>query len=101
MKVSVGVVRLLCMDNTLHNAEKVFCVYCRYVSSHKLVTFVTKGAKAFCMTGFNNCKKALEKFHTHDTSASHQEAMLKCHSLLNPLVVVQLSSQAAQAQDVC
>ena len=72
----------------------------RYASRHKLVTLATKGAEAFFVTGFNNYKKMLEKFHTHDTFASHQEAMMKCHSVQTPSVVVQLSSQAGQAQDV-
>ena len=78
----------------------MFCVYSRHASGHNLVTFTTKGVEVFCVTGFDNYKKALEKFHTHDTSASHQEAIMKCHSLRNPSVVVRLSSQAAQAQDV-
>ena len=93
-------VRSVYVYNTLHYVVKVFCVYCRYASRHKLVTFATKGAEAFCVKRFDNYKKTLENFHIHDTTALHQEATMKFHSLHNPSVVVQVSNQAAEAQDV-
>ncbi len=50
------------------------------------------------VSGFDNYKKALEKFKIHDSSDSHQEAKLKWNSLKYPSVKEQLSSKMAQIQ---
>ena len=79
--------------------KKVFCVYCRYAYKHKLFTFCKKGDEAFSMKGFDNYKKAVEKFRIHENSDSHLEARLKCKSLNNPSIREQLSSQGAKVQE--
>jgi len=79
--------------------KKVFCVYCRYVCKHKLFTFCKKGDEAFSLKGFDNYKKAVEKFRVHENSDSHLEARLKCKSLNNPSIQEQLSTQGAQYQE--
>ena len=79
---------------TLCTAQKVFCVYCRYAYKHNLFTFCRKGDEAFSVKGFDNYKKAVEKFRIHENSDSHLEGRLKCKSLNNPSVQEQLSSQA-------
>lgn len=38
--------------------KKVFCLYCRYATKHKLITFSKIGDKAFIETGFANWKKS-------------------------------------------
>ena len=56
---------------------KAFCVYCRYCSSNSLLNLAKKGEDAFVDTGFDNWKKALEKFGQHSLSDLHKEAVLK------------------------
>ena len=52
--------------------KKVFCLYCRYGSNHGLLSFANFGEKAFTKSGFNNWKKALEKFRAHEISHSQR-----------------------------
>lgn len=42
--------------------KKVFCLYCRFAHKHKLLSFSKRGEDAFTFFGFDNYKKALEKF---------------------------------------
>ena len=79
--------------------KKVFCVYCRYAYKHDLFTFCKKGDEAFSVKGFDNYKKAVEKFRIHENSDSHLEGRLKCRSLNNPSIQEQLSCQAAKIQE--
>ena len=51
-------------------------MYCRYCSS-KVLSLAKKGEDAFVDTGFDNWKKALEKFVQHSQSDLHKEAVLK------------------------
>ena len=44
------------------NRSKVFCAYCRYAMAHKLITFSKQSDSAFLSTGFDNYKKAIDKF---------------------------------------
>ena len=46
--------------------------------------------------GFDNIKKALEKFLTHDTSASHTEAIMIWSTVSRPTVAQQLSNESAK-----
>ena len=52
------------------------------------------------MKGFDNFKKAVQKFRIHENSDSHLEARLKCRSLNNPSINEQLSSEAAKVQGI-
>ena len=78
--------------------KKVFCLYCRYGSNHGLLSFANCGEKAFTKSGFNNWKKALEKFRAHEISHSHKEAKLKWMARGMPTIASQLSSQIQKAQ---
>ena len=60
--------------------RKVFCFYCRHAAKHNQCSMSTKGEDAFSLNGFDNYKKALEKFQTHEKSALHREAVMKWHS---------------------
>ncbi len=75
-----------------------FYVYCRFAQKHNLFIYSKKGDDAFSVKGFDNYKKAIEKFHVHDTSGSHLEAKIKWCSLSNPSIKEQLSSQVAKIQ---
>ena len=45
--------------------------------------------------GFDNLKKAVEKFRLHENSDTHLEAQLKCNLLGGPSVSQQLRNLAA------
>ena len=53
---------------------------------------------ALITKGFNNWKKAQQKFGAHEKSQIHQEAYLKFITSKQPLVKIQLSLQAARDQ---
>ncbi len=78
--------------------KKVFCLYCRYGSSHGLLAFSKCAEDTFTKSGFNNWKKALEKFRVHENSHAHKEAKLKWIARCMPTITTQLSSQMAEAQ---
>jgi len=48
--------------------------------------------------GFNNWKKATERFERHQLSECHKEAQLKLTSLAGPSIIAQLSDQASKTQ---
>ena len=78
--------------------SKVFCSYCRYAKEHNLITFSTRGDLAFSVNGFDNYKKAMEKFLHHEGSLSHQEAVMKCNAILAPSIQSRLSSLLSEQQ---
>ena len=51
---------------------------------------------AFTTRGFDNIKKAHEKCLTHDTSASHTEAIMIWSTVSRPTVAQQLSNESAK-----
>jgi tRNA A37 N6-isopentenylltransferase MiaA len=55
---------------------KVFCLYCRYAKKQKKFFQSNLSDVAFTDRGFDNLKKALEKFSIHDASACHMEATM-------------------------
>lgn len=80
--------------------KSVFCLYCRFGYIHKTLPLVKTGEKAFTSLGFNNWKKALEKFRVHELSHAHSEAKLKWIARGNETVASQLSSQLRQQQEI-
>ena len=79
--------------------KKVFCVQCRQARSLKMLSFSKKGDDAFTTKGFNNFKKAIEKFRIHETCETHLEAQLKCSLLGKKSISEQLSSLTAKVQN--
>ena len=51
------------------------------------------------MQGFNNWKKAKEKFREHEQSQAHCEACMKLTALKQPSVAAQLSTQTQKDQE--
>ena len=81
--------------------NEVFCAYCRYAHSHGLITFARRGDQTtFSATGFDNYKKAIEKFNHHAHSSVHQEAVMKCSAMSQPSIESQLSSQFRKQQQL-
>ena len=76
---------------------KAFCALCRYCSEKNLLGLSKKGDNAFILTGFDNWKKAHERFNIHSLSDTHKEAVLKIelskqesvHSLMNKQAMVE------------
>jgi hypothetical protein len=60
--------------------NKVFCETCQQCQEMNLFSFSQNKDDAFTTTGYDNWKNALAKFAKHETSKSHQEAVLKMAS---------------------
>jgi len=65
-----------------------------------LLTFSKKDEPAFTTTGFNNWKKAAEKFTAPESCSTHKEALLKWRSIRKPSISQQISSRNAEIQAV-
>ena len=78
--------------------KKVFCLYRRNATKHKLIAFSKTGDKAFTESGFGNWKKALEKFKSHENSDSHREAKLKWVARGHTTIAGHLNAQMDQLQ---
>ena len=79
---------------------KAFCVYCRYCSEKGLFHLAKKGEDAFVEVGFDNWKKAHEKFNQHSHSDLHKEALLKVE-LSQQEDIRSLMSTQAMAEQKC
>ena len=77
---------------------KAYCLYCRFAEKRNMLTFSKMGEKAFTEIGFQNWKKAVEKFKLHEASHVHREALSKWMSRGNQTIAAQLNSQLQEAQ---
>ena len=82
------------------SSKKVYCLYCRYAVQHKMITFIKTGEKAFTQDGFQNWRKAIEKFKAHECSHTHKEAMMKWNARGRPTIAAELSSQLSKLQQL-
>ena len=76
--------------------KKIFSLYCRYALKHNM--FSPCGVKpdaAFMTRGFQNIKKAIERFLAHESSAPHNKARMKWELKFRPTLVQQLSVESA------
>ena len=64
--------------------KKVFCFYCRFIRSRNL-KFGGDCEDAFTRIGFDNWKKANEKFIKHEKSQTRREAFFKFQKHFNNL----------------
>lgn len=78
---------------------KASCNFCRYCAKWDILND-RQGDTAFDIMGFDNWKKALDRFDHHVKSAMHREAVLKINSLRHPSVAALLSSQLQRDQQV-
>ena len=64
-----------------------------------MLNFSKRGEDTFTTGGFNNWKKALEKFKRHSLSITHREAVMKCHQRQKAPIdsTFNLQTQRAQA----
>lgn len=77
---------------------KVYCTYCRYCSKKGLLCLAKKGEDSFIDTGFDNWKKAHERFSQHTQSSLHREAVFKVEQLKHDSVHALLCKQAMSDQ---
>ena len=78
--------------------REVYCFYCKYAMKHNLVVFSNNSNPAFTTNGFNNWKKAHEKFSSHTSSHVHKEAQMKWLASLKPSLPECFSSQIVRLQ---
>ena len=80
-------------------SRKVYCFYCKFAMKHNLVVFSKNSNPAFTSTGFNNWKKAHEKFGSHSISHVHREAKMKWLASGKPTLQERFSSQLVLLQN--
>ena len=56
--------------------KRAYCFYCKYAMQSNLSTFSRMSDSAFTKGGFQNWRKAMEKFTTHDSAQFHREPKL-------------------------
>ena len=56
---------------------KIYCVTCRSAKYRNLLTYPKHSKSTFIDDGFQNLKKALERFREHEASVMHKEAIFK------------------------
>lgn len=78
--------------------KRVFCHSCCWCYVRGQLTLTKKYDDAFVKEGFNNWKKARERFERHQLSKCHKEAQLKLKSLQAPSVMEQVMSQVQKNQ---
>ena len=76
----------------------MFCHYCMFCYSKDLITMTKTVEDAFIVNGFNNWKKARERFGRHQLGECHKEVQIKLRNLQAPSVAAPLVSQAQSAQ---
>ena len=84
--------------NVCTTKRAVFCLYCCYCIHNNLNQFTQREEKAFTEVGFQNWKKAIEKFKNHKKSIAHRDAKLAWIAQSTQNIDVHLSSQLAQVQ---
>ena len=64
------------MVGVCHSFESFLKMYCRYCDTRGLLKDKLSDS-AFISSGFNNWKKALQRFEQHSQSNAHKEALLR------------------------
>lgn len=77
---------------------KAFCYFCRYCFTNGLL--LDHVDDAFVRVGFDNWKKARERFQKHTQSQPHKQAMMHFERLKQPSIDSQLHSQCKASQEL-
>ena len=72
-------------------------MYCRYCDTRGLLKDRLSDG-AFISSGFNNWKKALQRFEQHAQSNAHKEALLRIELMEQPTILSQLNTQLKKDQ---
>lgn len=81
------------------SSSKSFCYLCKYCSD-KGYLLDKYADKAFVSSGFNNWKKAHQRFKQHEQSSSHKESVMKVQQMKNPGITAQLDKKLKEGQKV-
>ena len=71
---------------------------CALANQNQLLNMATKTDKAFLSSGFKNWKKAIEKFSSHECSATHKLALNNIKQLAATSVSEMLNTQLSNQQ---
>lgn len=85
---------VLCMSTL-----KAYCHFCKYCTRRGLLSDKHIDS-VFVNAGFDNWKKAHERFKQHAYSSSHRECMMKIEQMKKPGIDAQLSIQLKQSQQL-
>ena len=78
---------------------RAFCAYCRYCHIKQL-SIAKKGEDSFILTGFDNWKKAHERFAQHASSEVHRESIFFLESLNRDNIQTLLNKQLSNEQKI-
>ena len=81
-------------------SKKAFCFYCRLYYEQKELCLSKNIEPAFIRDGFNNWKKALQRFDVHQRSAGHKEAIFKFSRRVAPGINVQINTELKKLQQM-
>lgn len=77
---------------------KVFCFYCQKAACDGLLPSGSRTDSTLITTGFDNWKKAKDKFRAHEKSQTHRDALFAHRAHKQPPVTAQLSDQVLRQQ---
>ena len=80
--------------------KKVLCFYCSKASTLGLIDLARCKDPAFILNGFDNWKKAHEKFRSHQMSRTHQLAINQISAIKRPAVNVQMNTHKLKEQEI-
>ena len=76
---------------------KAYCHFCKYCTKRGLLSDKHVDS-VFVNAGFDNWKKAHERFKQHAHSSSHRECLMKIEQMKKPGIDAQLSKQLKESQ---
>ncbi|KAI6661467.1 Zinc finger MYM-type protein 1-like [Oopsacas minuta] len=80
--------------------KNVLCFYCSKASALGLLDLARCQDPAFILNGFDNWKKAHEKFRSHQMSRTHQLAINQISAIKRPAVNVQMNTLKLKEQEI-
>ena len=83
----------LCITNM-----KVFCFHCLLCYNKGLLQLTKCYETAFFVGGFQNWKKGVERFRTHERTDCHKEAVMGLQRLNMPTIAKEISNKAMKTR---
>ncbi len=80
--------------------KKILCFHCSKASAMGIIDLAHNKDPAFISEGFNNWKKAIEKFKLHQTSHTHVLSVNQIAAVKRPSVIAQIQTQKQKEQAI-
>ena len=80
--------------------KKILCFHCSKASAMGIIDLAHNKEPAFISEGFNNWKKAIEKFKLHQTSHTHVLSVNQIAAVKRPSVSAQIQTQKQKEQAI-